>query len=148
MFHDPSTRAHADETPSLVALSHLRPAGCTLTPIAVNPVGLDAWRMVQIAIRCHPRVPVCADELQGWLERHVHELRADAPHATVRLSRLTQGGPSVDLDIGWLVELELGEGEPLLTENRLADALRDMRLLGLQPTLLVPGAGWMNGRAA
>jgi hypothetical protein len=148
MFHDPSTRAHADETPSLVALSHLRPAGCTLTPIAVNPVGLDAWRMVQIAIRCHPRVPVCADELQGWLERQVHELRADAPHATVRLSRLTQGGPSVDLDIGWLVELELGEGEPLLAENRLADALRDMRLLGLQPTLLVPGGGWMNGRAA
>lgn len=148
MFHDPSTRAHADETPSLVALSHLRTAGCTLTPIAVNPVGLDAWRMVQIAIRCHPRVPVCADELQGWLERQVHELRADAPHATVRLSRLTQGGPSVDLDIGWLVELELGEGEPLLAENRLADALRDMRLLGLQPTLLVPGGGWMNGRAA
>lgn len=148
MFHDPSTRAHADETPSLVALSHLRTAGCTLTPIAVNPVGLDAWRMVQIAIRCHPRVPVCADELQGWLERQVQQLRAEAPHATVRLSRLTQGGPSVDLDIGWLVELELGEGEPLLAENRLADALRDMRLLGLQPTLLVPGGGWMNGRAA
>jgi hypothetical protein len=104
--------------------------------------------MVQIAIRCHPRVPVPADELEGWLERQVQQLRAEAPHATVRLSRLTQGGPSVDLDIGWLVELELGEGEPLLAENRLADALRDMRLLGLQPTLLVPGGGWMNGRAA
>lgn len=148
MFVDPSTRAHTDETPSLVALSHQRPAGCTLTPIAVNPVGLDAWRMVQIAIRCQPRVPVPADELQGWLERQVHELRADAPHATVRLSRLTQGGPSVDLDIGWLVELELGEGEPLLTGHRLADALRDMRLLGLQPTLLAPAGTWTNGRSA
>jgi hypothetical protein len=148
MFVDPSTRAHTDETPSLVALSHRRPAGCTLTPIAVNPVGLDAWRMVQIAIRCHPRVPVPADELQGWLERQVHELRADAPYATVRLSRLTQGGPSVDLDIGWLVELELGEGEPLLTGHRLADALRDMRLLGLQPTLLAPAGTWTNGRSA
>jgi hypothetical protein len=148
MFVDRGTRAHTDETPSLVALSHLRPAGCTLTPIAVNPVGLDAWRMVQIAIRCHPRVPVPADELQGWLERQVHELRADAPYATVRLSRLTQGGPSVDLDIGWLVELELGEGEPLLTGHRLADALRDMRLLGLQPTLLAPAGTWTNGRSA
>jgi hypothetical protein len=148
MFVDPSTRAHTDETPSLVALSHLRPAGCTLTPIAVNPVGLDAWRMVQIAIRCHPRVPVPADELQGWLERQVHDLRAEAPYATVRLSRLTQGGPSVDLDIGWLVELELGEGEPLLTGHRLADALRDMRLLGLQPTLLAPAGTWTNGRSA
>jgi hypothetical protein len=148
MFVDPSARAHTDETPSLVALSHLRPAGCTLTPIAVNPVGLDAWRMVQIAIRCHPRVPVPADELQGWLERQVHDLRAEAPYATVRLSRLTQGGPSVDLDIGWLVELELGEGEPLLTGHRLADALRDMRLLGLQPTLLAPAGTWTNGRSA
>lgn len=148
MFVDPSTRAHTDETPSPVALSHLRPAGCTLTPIAVNPVGLDAWRMVQIAIRCHPRVPVCADELQGWLERQLHELRAEAPYATVRLSRLTQGGPSVDLDIGWLVELELGEGEPLLTGHRLADALRDMRLLGLQPTLLAPAGTWTNGGSA
>jgi hypothetical protein len=148
MFVDRGTRAHTDETPSLVALSHLRPAGCTLTPIAVNPVGLDAWRMVQIAIRCHPRVPVPADELQGWLERQVHDLRAEAPYATVRLSRLTQGGPSVDLDIGWLVELELGEGEPLLTGHRLADALRDMRLLGLQPTLLAPAGTWTNGRSA
>jgi hypothetical protein len=148
MFVDRGTRAHTDQTPSLVALSHLRPAGCTLTPIAVNPVGLDAWRMVQIAIRCHPRVPVPADELQGWLERQVHDLRAEAPYATVRLSRLTQGGPSVDLDIGWLVELELGEGEPLLTGHRLADALRDMRLLGLQPTLLAPAGTWTNGRSA
>jgi hypothetical protein len=147
MFVDLSTRAHTDETPSPVALSHLRPAGCTLTPIAVNPVGLDAWRMVQIAIRCHPRVPVPADELQGWLERQVHDLRAEAPYATVRLSRLTQGGPSVDLDIGWLVELELGEGEPLLTGHGLADALRDMRLLGLQPTLLAPAGTWTNGRS-
>lgn len=129
-------------------MSHLHPAGCTLTPIAVNPVGLDAWRMVQIAIRCHPRVPVCADELHGWLERQVHQLRAEAPHATVRLSRLTQEGSSVDLDIGWLVELELSEGEPLLAGDRLADALRDMRLLGLQPILLVPRGSLMNGRAA
>ena len=124
----------------------MRPAGCRLTPIAVDPVGLDDWRMVQIAIRCQPRVPVAADELQEWLERQVHELRAEAPHATVRLSRLTQGGPNADLDIGWLVELELGEGEPLLAGHRLADALRDMRLLGLQPTLLAPSGA--NGRAA
>jgi hypothetical protein len=104
--------------------------------------------MIQLAIRCHPRVPVSADELQHWLERQLDELRAEAPHATVRLSRLTQGGPSAELDIGWLVELELREDEPLLAGHRLADALRDMRLLGLQPTLLAPRGAWMNGRAA
>jgi hypothetical protein len=106
------------------------------------------WDMVQLAIRCQPCVPVSADALQGWLELEVHELRAAAPHATVRLSRLTQEGPSADLEIGWLIELELAEGEPLLAGHRLADALRDMRLLGLQPTLLAPSDAGANGRAA
>jgi hypothetical protein len=104
--------------------------------------------MVQLAIRCQRRVPVPAEELQGWLELEVHELRAAAPLATVRLSRLTQEGPSADLEIGWLIELELAEGEPLLEGHRLADALRDMRLLGLQPTLLVQSDAGANGRAA
>ena len=104
--------------------------------------------MVRLAIRCHPCVPVPVDELEGWLERHLDELRAAAPHATLRLSRLTQNGPRTELGIGWLLELELPEGEPLLAGTRLADSLRDMRLLGLQPTLLAPHEPWMNGRAA
>jgi hypothetical protein len=94
--------------------------------------------MVQLAIRCHPFMPVSVDELEQWLESQVQELRAEAPHGTVRLSRLTQATPSSDLGVGWLVELELAEGERLLCGDRLADALRDMRLLGLQPTLLAP----------
>jgi hypothetical protein len=104
--------------------------------------------MVQLAIRCHPRVPVSADELERWLEWQVDDLRAATPHGTVRLSRLTQGGPGAELEIGWLVELELAEDEPLLAGDRLADALRDMRLLGLQPTLLAPRDAATNGRAA
>lgn len=105
-------------------------------------------RMVQLAIRCLPCVPVSIEEIEGWLEQQVVELRAEAPHATVRLSRLTQGGPSTDLSIGWLVELELAEGEPLLSGQRLADSLRDMRLLGLQATLLAPREASTNRRAA
>jgi hypothetical protein len=104
--------------------------------------------MVQLSIRCQPRVPVSADELQGWLELEVHELRKAAPHGTVRLSRLTQGGPSTELEIGWLIELELADEEPLLAGQRLADALRDMRLLGLEPTLLVPRDACTDGLAA
>jgi hypothetical protein len=132
----------------LVALWHLSPGGWRFAPIAVGAVGVDDWCMVQLAIRCHPRVRVSVDELEGWLELEVDELRASAPHGTVRLSRLTQGRPGADLDVGWLVELELAEDEPLLAGHRLADALRDMRLLGLQPTLLAPRGAWTNGRAA
>jgi hypothetical protein len=104
--------------------------------------------MLQLAIRCHPCVPVSADELEPWLEKQLDELRADAPRGTLRLSRLTQGAPDLALENGWLIELDLPEGEPLLAGRRLADALRDMRLLGLQPTLLAPQAAWTNGRAA
>ena len=104
--------------------------------------------MVQLAIRCHPCAPVSAEELEPWLEKQLGELRADAPRGTLRLSRLTQGAPDLDLEIGWLIELDMPDGEPLLTGHRLADALRDMRLLGLQPTLLAPQGAWTKGRAA
>jgi hypothetical protein len=116
--------------------------------------------MIQLAIRCHPRVPVSPEALEPWLEQQVDRLRVEAPEGTARLSRLTQELPSVDVDIGWLLELELPEGEPLLARDRLADALRDMRLLGLEPTLLAPqglsdwsaqqgdGAGEPTGSAA
>jgi hypothetical protein len=112
--------------------------GCTLPPIAVGRVAADACLMIQLAIRCHPRVPVSAEELERWLEQQVDRLRAEAPRGTVRLSRLTQELPSIDIDIGWLLEFELPEDEPLLARDRLAEALRDMRLLGLEPTLLAP----------
>lgn len=94
--------------------------------------------MIQIAIRCQPSVPIDADELERWLELEVVDLRTETPHGIVRLSRLTQGVPSAHVDIGWLIELQLPEEEPLLTRDRLAQALGDMRLLGLEPTLLTP----------
>jgi hypothetical protein len=121
------------------------PSGCTLIPIAAGSAAAQAWSMVRMTIRCHPRVPISPDELEGWLELEVKELRAQAPNATIRLSRLSQGRADAHLDIGWLIELELDSTEPLLAGDRLYQALRDMRLLGLQPTLLTPDA---NGQAA
>ena len=94
--------------------------------------------MVQLAIRCQPVVPVSPNEIEQWLEQRLNGLRAEAPLGIIRMSRLTQGPPSSGCYIGWLVELELPEEAPLLTEDGLADALGDMRLLGLQPTLLAP----------
>ena len=107
-------------------------------PIARMRNGVDNSSMVQLTIRCHPVVPVETEELERWLDLEVHELRADAPEGTIRLSRLTQTLKSVDLGIGWLLELELPEGQPLLSRDRFAEVLRDMHLLGLQPTVLTP----------
>jgi hypothetical protein len=108
----------------------------------------DPCRMVQISIRCRRSIPVAADELEGWLEKQVSELRLAAPRSIVRLSRLVQGSPDAQIHIGWLVELEIADGEPLLDGSRLDDALRDMRLLGLQPSMLTPARASADRRAA
>jgi hypothetical protein len=121
---------------------------CSLGPIPVGALGIHSGGMVQLAIRCHACVPVPADELDRWLGRLVDEMSAEARHGTVRCSRLAQEGPTSDLTVGWLIELELPERDPLVAGAWLRDALRDMRLLGLQPVLLAPRRAWTNGRAA
>jgi hypothetical protein len=95
--------------------------------------------MVQLAIRCLPRVPVATEELERWLETELEELRVRAPEGTIRLSRLTQELSSVEVSIGWLIELELPEDQSVLDREPLGPRLSHLRLLGLQPTLLVPG---------
>jgi hypothetical protein len=101
--------------------------------------------MPQIAIRCHPYAPIAAEELEAWLEAEVERLRASAPQAVLRLLRLSQEMPTGEADIGWLIELDAANGERPLEGDRLAAVLRDMRLLGLQPTVLRAGG---NGDAA
>jgi hypothetical protein len=88
------------------------------------------------AIRCHAYAPVAHDELEGWLAREVDEIRAAAPDATVRFMRLSQARSADRVAVGWLIELEGIHGEVALTDLQLDAVLRDMRLLGLQPTLL------------
>jgi len=94
--------------------------------------------MLKLTIRCHPGVPVESDELESWLTAQVDELRAGAPRAIIRLSRLTQHFAGSDAAIGWLLELEMPEGSPLLSEGRLRNTMADLRLLGIEPTALAP----------
>jgi hypothetical protein len=94
--------------------------------------------MVEFSIRCHPSVPLSAEEIGDWLERLLVELRTTAPRATTKLSRLTQELPTTEVDVGWLVELAVTGEEFESVRDVLADVLRDMRLVGLQPTLLAP----------
>jgi hypothetical protein len=77
------------------------------------------------------------DEVETWLEREIDELRAEQPRGTARLFSLTQHLPSSDAELGWLLELELPDGESPLSDGRLNEVLRDMRMLGLTPTLLI-----------
>src|SRR4051812_9859511 len=111
---------------------------CTLEPMGPVPRTGDTRPMITLAIRCHPSVPVDADDLEEWLEHQADKLRAKAPHATVRLARLTQHLPGTEGDIGWLLELELAHSDQVATEAQLDEALTDMRLLGFQPTVLTP----------
>lgn len=94
--------------------------------------------MVQFAIRCLPRVPVASEELEHWLEQELEELRLQTPQGTIRLSRLTEALPTTEVGIGWLIEFDLPEDQCLFGSGRLASVLRDLRLLGFQPTLLAP----------
>jgi hypothetical protein len=94
--------------------------------------------MDQFAIRCLPRVPVAGEELERWLERELEELRHDIPQGTIRLSRLTEPLPTTDVDIGWLIEFDLPRDQSQHDRVRLASMLRDLRLLGFQPTVLAP----------
>jgi hypothetical protein len=112
------------------------PCECTLQPIPKGSGSAHNRFMVQFAIRCNRSVPVQASELEKWLDQQVLQLRADAPHGTIRLSTLTQRLPSGDSSIGWLLEFELSDAEEAKAREHLDEALRDMRLLGFQPTLL------------
>jgi hypothetical protein len=94
-----------------------------------------------VAIRCLPRVPVAIPDIERWLERELDEFRHHNGRATLRLSRLTQALPSREIGIGWLIELELPRDQPIPAWDQIASMLRDLRLLGLQPTVLVPPTG-------
>jgi hypothetical protein len=90
---------------------------------------------MQVTIRCHPCAPIATDEVEHWLWSELDRLRSQAPNAILRMLRLTQPTPTGRLDVGWLVEVEVADGDALAEEHGLDDVLRDMRLLGLQPTV-------------
>jgi hypothetical protein len=94
--------------------------------------------VLHLAIRCRSGHPIAREELEGWLELEVKDLRTEARQATVRLSRLIEEDPDPEVHAGWLIELEVEPDEPLTVASRLPQLLRDMRLLGLHPTLLTP----------
>lgn len=97
--------------------------------------------MAKLTIRCHPLTPADHRELETWLQEQAGQIRRAHAGAMVRLSRLTQDLPSGELGIGWVLELDLGEDLASIGKElafALDEAIRDMRLLGLQPLTLAP----------
>lgn len=92
--------------------------------------------MSQIAVRCHPFAPVASEELQRWLTAEIDRLRIDVPEAAIRLLRLSQPGPEGEIEVGWQIELGVTPPASPLDEQSLGELLRDLRLLGLQPSVL------------
>lgn len=92
--------------------------------------------MSQIAVRCHPFAPVASEELQTWLTEEIKRLRQDAPDAAIRLLRLSQPGPEGEIAVGWQIELGMTSPASPLDDQSLGELLRDLRLLGLHPSLL------------
>lgn len=92
--------------------------------------------MNQIAVRLHPFAPVAPEELQKWLTAETKRLREAAPDAAIRLLRLSQPGPEGEIAVGWQIELGMTPSESALDDDSLRELLGDLRLLGLQPSVL------------
>lgn len=112
-----------------------------------------AAERVRLAIRCHWCTPVPAAELTEWLEGKVRELcdawlelhgeEVDDP--LVRVTQLVQPLAEARVEDGWLIELELPALSREAAAELLEEAFGEMRVLGLEPTLLAavepPAAG-------
>ncbi len=75
-------------------------------------------------------------EVEQWLEDEVERLQAETPHTAFRLHHITTTESTENVDNGWLIELDATTGRDPLNEERVDAMLRDLRLLGLRPTLL------------
>ena len=128
---------HSETVVPLVGRVRLLGAlGCAQIPIPDRPPARDYRDMPQIAIRCHRCAPLAADQVEQWLADELERLRDDAPTAVLRLLRLKQQAPTGEVEIGWLIELDAASGAPKFDGETLAPVVRDLRLLGLQPTVL------------
>jgi hypothetical protein len=104
--------------------------------VALDP--REALGMSQFAIRCHRCVPIDVADLAHWFEQQIAVLRTISPPSTVRLSSLVQTLPDSEVEIGWLLEAETPADEEQRVFTHLRELARDLRLMGLQPTLLAP----------
>lgn len=133
-------------TQSRPVVGGLGPTLASQNPLRTRPNGATLRAMSRLVIRCDRR-GASSDELEAWLEQEAGRLaRHDDQRA--RVSRLTRQRAGEEQDVGWLVEIERADsGVPAVDHDALADLLRDMRLVGLEPRVLASGASQGRTRA-
>src|SRR5690349_2642452 len=104
-----------------VASSPVR--GWIEAPMADGAGNAENRPMSQIAVRCHPYAPVATESLQKWLRKEVRRLRKSAPEASIRLLRLSQPGPTEEIDVGWQIEIGGSLCQSPLDDESLAELL-------------------------
>jgi len=83
---------------------------------------------MDLTIRCHACATLATGDVEEWLEK---ALRGLPDEAGARLLRTTERVPGGGRDsVGWLIDLGAA------AEAELEGLMCDMRLLGLEPTLL------------
>jgi hypothetical protein len=75
---------------------------------------------------------------EHWLGQKHASSPIPMTDGTVRVSRLGPALVTVRAGMGWLLEFELRQEESLLDWQCLAALITDLRLLGLEPTILTP----------
>jgi hypothetical protein len=90
--------------------------------------------MASILIRCTGGTDIPADALADWLELRLPRIDNKIRVTALRLEHVDD--PSGHR-VGWLVELDVADGDLAHAEDFLAEILGDMRLLGLRPSVFI-----------
>jgi DNA-binding MarR family transcriptional regulator len=93
--------------------------------------------MATILIRCTGGTDIPADALAGWLEPQISRIDNQVRVTALRLAALEHVDEFSAQPAGWLVELDVANGQVGHAEVFLAEILSDMRLLGLRPAVFV-----------
>jgi hypothetical protein len=94
--------------------------------------------MTDVSIRCRAEDHEAAVRFEQWLERKRGASPVAMTDGTVRVSRLTPALATVRGGLGWLIEFHLQEDASLIDWQCVAALVTDLRLLGLEPTVLIP----------
>lgn len=94
----------------------------------------DTRGMDSILVYCRPSSEAGADTLRAWLEQQAARLSADPDVRRTAVARVA-GQTGTDAGNGWLLDCEFTGANGAVA--RLRPLLTDMRLVGLQPTVLV-----------